>query len=84
MAGQRGSFSLLVPGIWSYDKRSKDHLPVKVVVRSSSLLFTVLSIIANAPITRVKCKPEAPVKKPASREESRIPVEMSSGAGRRS
>ena len=50
---------------------------MKVVVRSSSLLFTVLSIIANAPITRVKCKPETPVKKPTSREESRQPVEMS-------
>ena len=50
---------------------------MKVVVRSSSLLFTVLSIIANAPITRVKCKPDGPVKKPASREESREPVEIS-------
>ena len=56
---------------------------MKVVVRSSSLLFTVLSIIANAPITRVKCAPQAPVKKPASREEFRQPVEMSSGVGRR-
>ena len=53
------------------------HLPVKVVVRSSSLLFTVLSIIANAPITRVKCKPDDAVKKPAAREESREPVEVS-------
>jgi hypothetical protein len=51
---------------------------VKVVVRSSSLLFTVLSIIANAPITRVKCKPEDPIKKPVSREESRKPAEVSS------
>ena len=50
---------------------------MKVVVRSSSLLFTVLSIIANAPITRVKCKLEAPVKKPVSREESRRPAEVS-------
>jgi hypothetical protein len=54
------------------------HLPVKVVVRSSSLLFTVLSIIANAPITRVKYKPVDPVKKPVSREESRKPGEVSS------
>ena len=59
------------------------HLPVKVVVRSSSLLFTVLSIIANAPITRVKCKPETPAKKPVSREESRETLEMSGGARRR-
>jgi hypothetical protein len=53
------------------------HLPVKVVVRSSSLLFTVLSIIANAPITRVKCKPDDPVKKLVAREESRESVEVS-------
>jgi hypothetical protein len=50
---------------------------MKVVVRSSSLLFTVLSIIANAPITRVKCDPEEPVRKPASREEPREPVIVS-------
>jgi len=34
------------------------HLPMKVVVQSSSLLFTVLSILFNVPITRVKRKPE--------------------------
>ncbi len=51
---------------------------MKVVVRSSSLLFTVLSIIVNAPVTRVKCKPEDPVKKPVSREKSRDPAEVSS------
>jgi hypothetical protein len=50
---------------------------MKVVVRSSSLMFTVLSIIANAPITRVKCNPEEPVKKPASREEPREPIPVS-------
>ena len=50
---------------------------MKVVVRSSSLLFTVLSIIANAPITRVKSAPEAPGKKPALREESRQPAQVS-------
>lgn len=50
---------------------------MKVVVRSSSLLFTVLSIIANAPITRVKCKPDDSVKKPAAREESHESVEVS-------
>ena len=33
------------------------HLPMKVVVQSSSLLFTVLSILLNVPITRVKRKP---------------------------
>jgi hypothetical protein len=30
---------------------------MKVVVQSSSLLFTLLSIILNVPITRVKRKP---------------------------
>lgn len=35
------------------------HLPMKVVVQSSSLLFTVLSILLNVPITRVKRKPAA-------------------------
>jgi len=34
------------------------HLPMKVVVQSSSLLFTVLSILFNVPITRVKRKPD--------------------------
>lgn len=33
------------------------HLPMKVVVQSSSLIFTVLSILLNVPITRVKRKP---------------------------
>jgi len=33
---------------------------MKVVLRSSSLLFTLLSIVLNAPITRVKPKPENP------------------------
>ena len=51
---------------------------MKVVVRSSSLLFTVLSIIANAPITRVKCTPDPLIKKPAAREGSREPAEVSS------
>jgi hypothetical protein len=31
---------------------------MKVVVHSSSLIFTVLSILLNVPITRVKRKPE--------------------------
>jgi len=30
---------------------------MKVVVQSSSLIFTLLSIILNVPITRVKRKP---------------------------
>jgi len=30
---------------------------MKVVVQSSSLFFTVLSIVLNVPITRVKRKP---------------------------
>ena len=34
------------------------HLPMKVVVQSSSLVFTVLSILLNVPITRVKRKPQ--------------------------
>jgi hypothetical protein len=33
---------------------TNSHLPMKVVVQSSSLLFTLLSIILNVPITRVK------------------------------
>jgi hypothetical protein len=37
---------------------------MKVVVQSSSLIFTLLSIILNVPITRVK-------RKPAGREETR-------------
>lgn len=37
---------------------------MKVVVQSSSLLFTLLSIILNVPITRVK-------RKPVAREETR-------------
>jgi len=36
---------------------------MKVVVQSSSLIFTLLSIILNVPITRVK-------RKPAGREET--------------
>jgi len=33
---------------------------MKVVVQSSSLLFTLLSILLNVPITRVKRKPDRP------------------------
>ena len=33
--------------------------PMKVVVQSSSLIFAVLSILFNVPITRVKRKPDA-------------------------
>jgi hypothetical protein len=32
---------------------------MKVVVQSSSLIFAVLSILFNVPITRVKRKPDA-------------------------
>jgi hypothetical protein len=32
---------------------------MKVVVQSSSLIFTLLSIILNVPITRVQRKPDA-------------------------
>ena len=38
---------------------------MKVVVRSSSLLFTVLSIVFNVPITRVQPAPTGPLEKPA-------------------
>jgi len=34
---------------------------MKVVVQSSSLVFTLLSIILNVPITRVKRRPDARV-----------------------
>ena len=37
---------------------------MKVVVRSSSLVFTMLSIILKMPITRVKAKAENAAKKP--------------------
>jgi hypothetical protein len=43
---------------------------MKVVVQSSSLLFTLLSIILNVPITRVRRKPVGWVK-PVGREETR-------------
>ena len=72
MAGQRGSAVLassgsavrghtLGSGIWD---NVASHLPMKVVVQSSSLIFTLLSIILNVPITRVK-------RKPVGREETR-------------
>jgi hypothetical protein len=44
---------------------------MKVVVQSSSLIFTVLSILLNFPITRVKSKPEPP----------EVQVETSKAAG---
>jgi hypothetical protein len=34
----------------------QDASPMKVVVQSSSLVFTLLSIVFNAPITKVKRK----------------------------
>ena len=77
MAGQRGSAVLgscgsgvrgptLSSGIWD---NVPSHLPMKVVVQSSSLFFTLLSIILNVPITRVKRKPER--QEETSREPSR-------------
>jgi hypothetical protein len=42
---------------------------MKVVVQSSSLFFTLLSIILNVPITRVKRKPAR--QEETSREPSR-------------
>jgi hypothetical protein len=41
-------------GIWD---NVASHLPMKVVVQSSSLIFTLLSIILNVPITRVRHEP---------------------------
>jgi hypothetical protein len=38
---------------------------MKVVVQTSSLIFTLLSIVLNVPIARVK-------RKPAGREETRL------------
>jgi hypothetical protein len=35
----------------------QDASPMKVVVQSSSLIFTMLSIVLNVPIVRVKRKP---------------------------
>jgi hypothetical protein len=42
---------------------------MKVVVQSSSLIFTLLSIILNVPITRVKRKPAG--REMTSREQGR-------------
>ena len=44
---------------------------MKVVVRSSSLLFTLFSIILNVPISKVKAKTEKPPKKSPGREAHR-------------
>jgi hypothetical protein len=79
MDGQRGSAVLGSPavrgrtlldgiltcGIWD---NVPSHLPMKVVVQSSSLLFTLLSIIFNVPITRVK---RAPAERDGTRRELR-------------
>jgi hypothetical protein len=43
---------------------------MKVVVRSQSLWFTVLSIILNVPISRVKRKAITVQRKPVARVES--------------
>ena len=53
-------------GIWD---NVPSHLPMKVVVQSSSLIFTLLSIVLNVPITRVK-------RKPVGREETRREREL--------
>jgi hypothetical protein len=42
---------------------------MKVVVRSRSLLFTVLSIVLHVPISRVKRKANGVVRKPVARVE---------------
>jgi hypothetical protein len=49
------------------------HLPMKVVVQSSSLIFTLLSILLNVPITRVKRKPDG--------AEGRAEATKAAGAG---
>ena len=56
--------------LWHLWDNVASHLPMKVVVQSSSLLFTLLSIILNVPITRVRRKPVGWVK-PVGREETR-------------
>ena len=65
-AGHRGSVtvcpgiagnSVLLAGIDEAMMNVARHLPMKVVVQSSSLIFTVLSILLHVPITRVKRKP---------------------------
>ena len=43
---------------------------MKVVVRSRSLLFTVLSIVLHVPISRVKRKVEIVERKPVARVET--------------
>ena len=43
---------------------------MKVVVRSQSLLFTVLSIVLHVPISRVKRKANVVVRKPVARVET--------------
>jgi len=42
---------------------------MKVVVQSSSLVFTVLSIVLNVPITKVKRKPQESAEPRNSRPE---------------
>jgi len=43
---------------------------MKVVVRSRSLWFTVLSIVLHVPISRVKSKVNVVERKPVAREEA--------------
>jgi hypothetical protein len=43
---------------------------MKVVVRSQSLVFTVLSIILHVPISRVKRKVNVVLRKPVARVET--------------
>jgi len=43
---------------------------MKIVVRSSSLVFALACITLNAPIARVKRKAETPPKKPTVREQA--------------
>jgi hypothetical protein len=43
---------------------------MKVVVRSQSLWFTVLSIILHVPISRVRSKMNAVLRKPVARAET--------------
>jgi len=57
--------------------------PMKVVLRSSSLAFTLLSIVLNAPISRVNPEPDVAEPDRAPAEESHaVPAERDSfGSG---
>ncbi|HUA17570.1 MAG TPA: hypothetical protein VMB25_02415 [Bryobacteraceae bacterium] len=49
---------------------------MKVVVHSSSLIFAVLSIVLNVPITRVRRKPVGREDSLGRRESPRVPARV--------